>query len=416
VPPRSSPFDALFATALRSPGLHPRRLDRGECQSSSGQRCTLCAASTIDYEREVALKNATLQEFWRATGPSIPLDALVRSPLGRRYRTVTKRKIFHGRVSAHIGLIDPTEGGLRPFDALFCAIEPAEHATIYSALRQEIKKPWMEPLAEQLTYVVIKGTEGELAVIFNVREIGPGLIKAANDLSKLVSRACRKVVATFVYQEESGGRYYLSTRDTRARHTLRKLFGKSAISLSVAGKRFLYSPLSFSQVNHSILERMLETTIAMLAPLGAETLYDLYCGYGMFALSLAHHFQSVIGVERSPESIEAARANVQRLNIRNVRLIRQDITAASLMKLVQGIRPNDVILLDPPRSGTADGVIPCITAHRPRRALHIFCNIELIPKDIKQWENGGYRLLRAVPVDMFPGTPAVELMLVFERT
>jgi tRNA/tmRNA/rRNA uracil-C5-methylase (TrmA/RlmC/RlmD family) len=412
----SSPFDALFATALRSPAIHSRRLDPGECQSPSGQRCILCAASHIDYEREVALKNATLQEFWQTTGASIPLDALVRSPLGRRYRTVTKRKIFHGRASPHIGLIDPSEHGLRPFDALSCAIEPAEHTTIYSAVRQEIGKPRMEPLAEHLSYVIIKGTDGELIVIFNVREIGPRLIKAANDLSKILSRACRKVIASFVYQEESSGRYYLSTRNTRARHTLRKLFGRSDISLAVAGKRFLYSPLSFSQVNRSILERMLETATLLLAPLGGETLYDLYCGYGMFALSLAHHFHVVIGVERSPESIEAARANARRLNARNVRFIRQDITAASLMKLVLGIRPNDVILLDPPRGGTADGVITCIAAHRPKRALHIFCNIELIPKDIGRWEDGGYRLLRAVPLDMFPGTPAVELMLLFERT
>jgi len=413
MPTAPAPFDELFRSALR--GVPPRRLEPGECQSEAGHRCTLCAASSIDYAQEAALKDRLLQEFWRTSGSPIALDTLIHSPRGRGYRTVTKRKVFHGRDSVQIGLIDPSERGLRPFEALRCAIEPPEHAVIYATVRREIGRPPMGPLAEQLNYVIVKGTERELTVILNVREVGTRLIRAANDLSKLLSRACRSIVATFVYQEESGGRYYLGSRPSRPPHALRKLFGKSDIALSVAGVKLLYGPLSFSQVNHSILKQMIDTVAALLKPSTGRTLYDLYCGYGMFALCLARHFRSVVGAERYADSIEAARENAARLKIRNVRFVRQDITAESLPKTVQNLHPDDAVLLDPPRGGTGEGVIECVAAHRPALALHIFCNIDLIPSDRKRWEDNGYRLARAVPLDMFPGTPDVEMILLFER-
>lgn len=387
----------------------------GECQSPARRRCTLCAASVIDYAREVAVKEQVLRAFWQQVAPGEPLDSLVRSPRGRGYRSVTKRKVFAGRGRIGIGLIDPSEGGTGKFDALRCVIEPPDHGKIYAVVRREIGRPSMEALAEQLLYVIVKGTDTELSVIFNVREAAPGVTRAANELSKKLSDSCRSISGTFLYAGDADGGYYQGTRNARARHPLRKLFGRSQIGIHLGGRTLLYSPLSFSQVNHSILPLLTATAGALLNPGAGSGLYDLYCGYGLFALSFADRVRSVIGIERSPESIDSARANAERLGARNVRFVRNEITAQSLSRILQGLRADDVVLLDPPRGGTAEGVVECIAAHAPARALHIFCNIDLIARDISRWRNGGYRLARTVPLDLFPGTPNIEMMLLFER-
>ncbi len=75
------------------------------------------------------------------------------------------------------------------------------------------------------------------------------------------------------------------------------------------------------------------------------------------------------------------------------------------------MKPQDVALLDPPRAGTMAGVIEALAARRPAKVLHIFCNIDIMPAELKRWEKGGYATSRVVPFDMFPGTSSMEIMV-----
>jgi len=77
--------------------------------------------------------------------------------------------------------------------------------------------------------------------------------------------------------------------------------------------------------------------------------------------------------------------------------------------------PKSSVLLDPPRKGTAPGVIEAIASKHPERVLHIFCNIELIADDLKCWLSCGYRPTAAVPIDMFPGTASMEILVLLSN-
>ena len=50
------------------------------------------------------------------------------------------------------------------------------------------------------------------------------------------------------------------------------------------------------------------------------------------------------------------------------------------------------------------------------RVLHIFCNIELMPGELERWNIGGYKIARAIPFDMFPGTAEIEMMVLLKPT
>ena len=410
-------FEDILTAAVRKQQSQPRTLAPGECQSVSGQRCHLCSAETLDYQTEVEIKNRALQEFWNGLGLSVPLQRLVSSPMGRGYRTVTKRKVFSQQGLIQLALIDPDESGKpEPFVVEHCAIEPAEHAAIYAKIRESLQKPYAWKLTEQLNYVVIKGNYKEFTLIFNVREISGGVVKASNTLSKSLTHLFPSIVGLFLYLDETGGKYYLGVKNPRVRPTAKKLFGKSTIFQKACGRSFLYSPLSFSQVNQSLVEKLVSEVGRLLALTKESRLYDLYCGYGLFALCLAERAGSALGLEISHDSIESAMENAARLKAERVRFMRTDITADTVGSMLWKMKPSDRVLLDPPRGGASEGVIETIAELGPEKVVHLFCNIDLMPAEIKRWMSGGYKIKEAMPLDMFPGTAAVETVILFERS
>ena len=160
---------------------------------------------------------------------------------------------------------------------------------------------------------------------------------------------------------------------------------------------------------------MVSTARELLQPSADSALYDLYCGYGLFSLCMSKEVKSVTGVELSPYAVDSAASNAKRMHAENARFHRQDISAESIFKTLQRCGRKDIVILDPPRKGAAEGVIESIASQKPARVLHVFCNIDLIPDDLAGWKKNGYAVSEAVPLDNFPGTDDVEMMVLLKR-
>jgi 23S rRNA (uracil1939-C5)-methyltransferase len=417
MPPRpagpAENFAALFSAALSKARKAPPALSAGECRSSAGKPCSLCAASTTSYDDEVIARNEALQDFWSTLRSPLPLSPLVASPPGRHYRTVSKRKAYEGRRGLRLSLIDPTETTTAgSVDVLHCAIEPEHHAAVYTAVQEAVDKPYARDFAEALRYVVIKGNEHELTVILSVGRINPDVIRGANTLSRGLTHRCPQVTGVMLFEETGDGRYYLGSRDPSRRGSMKKIFGESQVYQKFGGKGFLFPALAFTQANASLVDRLIADARAACGPMEGRTLYDLYCGYGLFALTVGEGARQAIGIERSPEAIDAAIDNARRQHARFARFIRSDITAESLAAPLGQVKPEDVVVLDPPRSGTARGVVETIASKKPRTVIHLVCNIELLAMELKRWTASGYSPVSVTPYDMFPATNEVEIMVV----
>lgn len=409
-----SSFSSLFHASVRAQARHLPAPDHDACRTMQGTRCPLCAAGEVPYAIEVRLKEQALQEWWRTTLPDTPLAPLIHSPQPRHYRTVSKRKAFRRGRRLMLGLIDPdADSGDHAVEVLRCAIEPASHASLYEAVDCWLGKPVAGPFVDALQYVVIKGDDRERMVILTVRAIDAGVVRAANALSKTLTAGDQTVRGIFLYEDASEGRYYMGTTASGAPGKLQRLFGSATLSHVTAGKRFVYPVQSFSQVNQSMLDPMVERIGGLLHLPVAGTLYDLYCGYGLFGISFAGMAKRVIGADIAPAAIEAAGKIATHLAITNARFTRSDLTESSLAGLMQRADPSDVAILDPPRNGTAPGVIEVVASRRCRRVVHLFCNIEVMPAEVLRWKKAGYTLVEAVPMDMFPGTATVEIAGVF---
>jgi len=383
------------------------------CRTQKGETCRLCWASRLPYEDEVRAKQTALQQFWSASVPSCPLDPLIPSTQGRGYRTVSKRKLFRAGRDRILGLIDPEadSGGAVP--VLQCAIEPEWHSAVYRRTGELLSRPHAGALQEMLQYVVLKGNDRECIALLTVREIERDVVKAANVVSKGLTASGLPVAGVYLYEDDSGGRYYLGTRTAGAPGKLLRLYGVKTLSHRTAGKRFVYTPLAFSQVNQGMLDTMVGQTALLLGTPLSGTLYDLYCGYGLFGLSLAGRVRRVVGADISPDAIAAAQENAKQFGLAQTRFVKNNLNADAVHTLLRQCRREDRVLLDPPRGGTAEGVLETIAASGPGLVVHIFCNINLVPAEVKRWETSGYTLTRAVPMDMFPGTSTVEILAAF---
>jgi tRNA/tmRNA/rRNA uracil-C5-methylase (TrmA/RlmC/RlmD family) len=391
----------------RSPG-HAPRVPVGSCVTPDGRRCRLCHAPEMEYEREVHVKAAAFRRFWSSFASDTRLAEMLSSPLGRGYRVVTKRKVHVTREGFSMGLIDPL--GRRLLDVGSCAIEPELHAAIYARIAALLRHRSANPLVTVLQYVILKGNYEKTALIFNVAEISQHAVKAANTVSKLLTREFPAVQGVFLVEDDRGDRYYMGGNPASGAASFRRLYGDREISLPLDTLRLVYDVQAFSQVNLSAVPTLL-TAARQLLGTGGAALFDLYSGYGLFSIGLAGGYSVVRGLEVSQQAVASAMNNARRLRLSHVRFNRSDISPDSLIRTLPMLGSEDAVIMDPPRNGAADGVIEAVADRRPGRVLHVFCNTERLKPDLAAWERSGYTLSRAVTVDNFPGTDHLEVLL-----
>ncbi len=407
-------FEAHLRAAIASARIPPRVLSEKECQTSNGRVCHLCNAAQLNYDDELRVKNQALSSFWKE-GRLQPLcDPLKPSPYGRAYRTVTKRKVFHNNRGIQLALINPTDRGRMPVRVGECVIEPTGHNRLYAHIEQALNTPRLSRLAKVLSYVIIKGDYEEQLVILNI-EAPPDTPKLVSALSKSITERVPSVKGVFLFEGKPDDEYYLGSKHGSPEQHLRKIHGKTGLHVDLGERRFSYSVASFTQVNHSAIKHLVDIARTMLRPDADAQLFDLYCGYGLFSLSFAADAQRVLGFDGSRSSINDAIENTRKMRINNARFQCVNLTKETTRNALRTMKPGDLVLLDPPRNGTAHDVIEEIAAHAPARVVHLFCNIDGLPDEMLRWKRSGYAMKRAVPVDMFPGTFEVEVVTLLER-
>ncbi|KAJ7189114.1 tRNA methyltransferase [Mycena filopes] len=189
---------------------------------------------------------------------------------------------------------------------------------------------------------------------------------------------------------------------------------------------FEYPNSSFFQNNNSVLPSLatyIESRIFdPVAPGPRPThLVDAYCGAGLFAISLAANFQTVVGIELSAESIRAARHNAFALNeISPGKLEFEAGDAAEIFRTVNGFPAEETcVIIDPPRKGCDWAFLRQLLAFKPRTIVYVSCNVHTQARDVGMIVNRGgfgvgglYALESLRGFDLFPQTAHVESVAV----
>ena len=169
-------------------------------------------------------------------------------------------------------------------------------------------------------------------------------------------------------------------------------------------------PTAFVQTRHDMAETLL-SCVAGLLPARMGHLCDLYAGIGMFGLALAKRCEAVTLVERDAAAVVDAQRNAGP----NVTVVEAD--AAEFVKNISNMTPLvDAVVLDPPRSGCAQGVLEGLLALPGQPVVvYVSCGPQSLARDLKVLTAGGFRITDVTLLDMFVHTPHVEVVVRLSR-
>ena len=71
----------------------------------------------------------------------------------------------------------------------------------------------------------------------------------------------------------------------------------------------------------------------------------------------------------------------------------------------------DVVIMDPPRSGSSQEFLESVLKIKPERVVYVSCNPDTQKRDVDMLMKGGYKVLECRPFDMFPFCDHVETVV-----
>jgi 23S rRNA (uracil1939-C5)-methyltransferase len=183
--------------------------------------------------------------------------------------------------------------------------------------------------------------------------------------------------------------------------------GSGFIHDKIGNYKFRISANSFFQTNTIQAEKLYSTALEYTELKGDEIIYDLYSGAGTIAIYVSEFAKEVYGFESVESSIYDAKENLDINKVDNVTFIQADLYK-SFLAFTNVLPKPDVVILDPPRGGMHSVTVKDVLELSPQKIVYVSCNPSTQVRDIKMFAEGGYKLIKIRPVDMFPHTYHIE--------
>ena len=131
---------------------------------------------------------------------------------------------------------------------------------------------------------------------------------------------------------------------------------------------------------------------------------------------LAPHAKKVYGFEIIRSSLEDAEKNAEKNGVSNVWFFKANLdTYFKKGQLPKRVPKPNVVIVDPPRAG----MHPHLTHYLPKlkadKIVYVSCNPTTQARDSRILTENGYTIRRSILVDMFPHTPHIEVVTLFEK-
>jgi 23S rRNA (uracil1939-C5)-methyltransferase len=351
--------------------------------------CGGCLYSHIAYPRQVALKGEVIADAFGRIG-HIPLDAPVpvEPSVDEGYRMRARLHVIGGRAGffregTH-QLCDPASTGQLRAETL---------STVAAALSALRTAEGPEVLAVEVTENI---PGDQRAVHF---DLARGATVSGHQLAAVVAAAgvmgCTARTADGVL---------VSAGDARVSDSLPSLTGGRAHD-GVLQR----SPESFFQANRHLLP-ILVTCVLDATPADGPVL-DLYAGVGLFSVALAATGRKGI---TAVEGDRASGADLRR-NAAAYRDAIRFIIGRVEDHLARRGEAAKTIIVDPPRTGISKQAMDAVIGYRAARVVYVSCDPPTLARDARRLLDSGHRLVSLKGFDLFPNTPHVEALAVFER-
>ena len=178
-------------------------------------------------------------------------------------------------------------------------------------------------------------------------------------------------------------------------------------------------PNSFFQTNTPVAEALYRQAQSWIGQVSPESVWDLYCGVGGFALHCATAGspppREVLGVEVAPGAIESARVAAAALSQPGLADGGLRFEVGDATGLVhRGLPIPDAVVVNPPRRGIGADLAGWLDGAGVRHVVYSSCNVDSLAADLAAMPR--LRPVAARLFDMFPQTTHHEVMVLLQRS
>lgn len=125
----------------------------------------------------------------------------------------------------------------------------------------------------------------------------------------------------------------------------------------------------------------------------------------------APYGEKVYSVELVQDASDDGKKNAVKNNIQNIEFV-----AAKVEDFLQTFKKShtqaDLLIIDPPRAGMHPDALPNILSFDAEQIIYISCNPATLARDLEYiLKDGKYVIDKVQPVDMFPHTHHIEVVV-----
>lgn len=189
----------------------------------------------------------------------------------------------------------------------------------------------------------------------------------------------------------------------------KRLYGQQQITEKIADKKYQLSAQAFFQLNSAQTLKLYQAIADALNLTGKENLIDAYCGAGTIGIYLADQVAQVRGMDIIPAAIADARQNAKLNHCFNTHYEcgKAEQIIPHWQKMGFAV---DAIVVDPPRTGLDRKLISSIIQSKIKKLVYVSCNPSTLARDLV-WLARKYRIAYLLPIDMFPQTARIEVLV-----
>lgn len=362
----------------------------------AAKKCGGCRWIEKPYQEQLQEREKLVQKLLT---PYCKVEPIIGMDSPEHYRNKVHAAFGEDRKHNIIsGIYEEGTHRIVPVDSCLIEDEQADAiiVTIRGLLRSFKIRPYNEDTGYGLLRHVLVRTGRATGQIMVVLVLVSPVMPSKNNFVKALLQRHPEITTVVVNVNSRGTSMVLGKKE-------QVIYGKGYIEDTLCGMTFRISPSSFYQVNPRQAERLYQKALEYAALTGKETVVDAYCGTGTIGLIACAQAGEVIGVELNGDAVRDARENARRMKVKNITFYQND-AGRFLTELAQQEKRVDVVLMDPPRAGSDEIFLSCVAKLGPEKIVYISCNPETLERDLKFLCTHGFRVEKAVPVDMFPYT------------
>ena len=121
------------------------------------------------------------------------------------------------------------------------------------------------------------------------------------------------------------------------------------------------------------------------------------------------------GIEVAQAAVDDAALNAAANAIDNCTFLAGEVRFVLPALIAKGVSA-EVVVADPPRAGFHPKALHALLQLAPPRIVYVSCDVATLARDARRLVDSGYQFGRAEAFDLFPNTPHVETVAVFDAT